>query len=170
MKLELKECGYYKMRNGNVVGPIFEQDGEWVQDDGVDGLFPMWDINTGKCAFFMTQGENDEDSQYDLVEEATPMKLEVGKTYYDPDDDAQCTIVKRDDSDNTFQCDRGNWFKGDGRYITGYYRLEEVGDTATQNRPITFLSAVDALAEDHGLTVTECSVSEGVYTLVVVGD
>lgn len=104
------------------------------------------------------------------------MKLEVGGVYKARNGDRVEIVGGTGDDQYPYSDANGEWYCADGRI---YYGDESDGDlidtwhdepTAPQNRPITFLSAVDALAEEHGLTVTECSVSEGVYTLVVVGE
>lgn len=104
------------------------------------------------------------------------MKLEVGGVYRTRDGE-RVEIVGETGMLEYPYCDADEeWYCADGRlFHRGQHSKDLIAPwhdepTAQQTRPITFLSAVDALAEEHGLTVTECSVSEGVYTLVVVGE
>ena len=66
MKLEAGK--FYKMRNGETVGPIYENVGEWECANGVHGFTPMWNIETGVSQFF-TFGPESDNPAYDLVEE-----------------------------------------------------------------------------------------------------
>lgn len=67
--MKLEEGKYYKLRNGEKVGPIYERSGEWVADHKVDGDYgPMWNLETG-VANFMSTGPESDMPEYDIVEE-----------------------------------------------------------------------------------------------------
>jgi hypothetical protein len=67
MKLEAGK--FYKMRNGETVGPIYENEGEWECNHNVGNFEPMWHLETGVCLFFSFGPESDKPA-FDLVEEA----------------------------------------------------------------------------------------------------
>tara|TARA_R110000744_G_scaffold243961_1_gene360838 strand:- start:216 stop:419 length:204 start_codon:yes stop_codon:yes gene_type:complete len=67
MKLEAGK--FYMMRNGAIAGPLYEDEGEWECTNFVEGLAPMWHLETGVCLFFSFGPESD-NPEFDLVEEA----------------------------------------------------------------------------------------------------
>ena len=67
MKIEAGK--YYRLRNGEKVGPVYESCGEWVADHKVDGDYaPMWNLETG-VANFMSYGPESDVPEYDIVAE-----------------------------------------------------------------------------------------------------
>lgn len=69
MKLEIGK--FYKMRNGETVGPLLDDgNGVYMAKKPVGEFMPMWLAETGKSCFFCWF---DQEPEYDLVEEVELM-------------------------------------------------------------------------------------------------
>lgn len=103
------------------------------------------------------------------------MKIEVGGVYKSRNGD-RVEIVQDDLLDSwPMHGDNGQFYERDGTWgssESGHDLIALWDDNLTceQTRPVTLLTEIDALAEKHNLTVLECSVSDGIYTLTIGGD
>lgn len=79
MKIEAGK--YYRTRDGRKVGPLYMRGGEWVSDDIICGMAPMWNIDNGVANFFSSGLESDKPI-YDLVAEwDSSVIVHEGKEY-----------------------------------------------------------------------------------------